>query len=64
MRKLTPTESELASSEDADAHDAWFRAKVETALASQKPTVPHDEVMAEARAIIEARRDAAGHLAR
>jgi hypothetical protein len=53
MTKLTPIESEFATSEDADAHDAWFRAKVEKAMASTAPRIPHDEVMAMARAIID-----------
>lgn len=53
MTDLTPIESEFATSEDAAAHDAWFRAKVERAMVSTKPSIPHDEVMAMARAIID-----------
>ena len=53
MADLTPIESEFATSEDAAAHDAWFRAKVERAMASAAPRIPHDQVMAEMRAIIE-----------
>ncbi|WP_025560975.1 type II toxin-antitoxin system RelB family antitoxin [Sphingomonas sp. UNC305MFCol5.2] len=53
MTKLSPIESEFATSEDAEAHDAWFRAKVEKAMASREPGIPHEEVMAEMRAIIE-----------
>jgi hypothetical protein len=53
MTKLTPIESEFATSEDADAHDAWFRAKVERAMASNEPGIPHDEVMARMQAIID-----------
>lgn len=53
MADLTPIESEFATSEDAAAYDAWFRAKVEKALASKGPGIPHDQVMAEMRAIIE-----------
>lgn len=64
MSKLTPIESEFVSTEDADAHDAWFRAKIETTIGSTAPAVPHDQVMAEVRAIIEAKRGAAGTLAR
>ncbi|RYF13476.1 MAG: stability determinant [Oxalobacteraceae bacterium] len=52
MTDLSPIESEFATSEDAAAHDAWFRAKVEQAMASTKPGIPHDQVMAMARAII------------
>lgn len=53
MTDLSPIESEFATSEDAAAHDAWFRAKVERAMASTKPGIPHDQVMAMARAIID-----------
>ena len=53
MVDLTPIESEFATSEDAAAHDAWFRAKVERAMASEAPGIPHDQVMVETRAIIE-----------
>ena len=53
MADLTPIESEFATSEDAAAYDAWFRAKVERAMASSAPGIPHDQVMAEMRAIIE-----------
>lgn len=53
MAELTPIESEFATSEDAEAYDAWFRAKVERAMASEGPGIPHDQVMAEMRIIIE-----------
>ena len=64
MARMTPIESEFATSEDAEAHDLWFRAKVAAALASDAPVIPHDEVMAEAKAILETRRRAAARLAR
>ena len=31
---------------DPAAHDAWFRAKVQQALADPRPAVPHDDVEA------------------
>jgi len=64
MTKMTPIESEFATTDEAEAHDAWFRAKVETALASNAPTIPHDQVMAEIQGIIDAKRNAAARLAR
>ena len=64
MTKMSPIESEFATTEDAEAHDLWFRAKVAKALASHDPSIPHDEVMAEVRAVLEARRSAAARLAR
>ena len=64
MTKLSPIESEFATSEDADAHDAWFRAKVEKALASKAPLVAHDTVMAEAKCVLKQARRASARLAR
>ncbi len=49
----TPVESEFATTQNAAAHDAWFRAKVERAMASNEPGIPHKQVMAEMQAIIE-----------
>jgi len=56
MADLPSVESEFATSEEAAAHDAWFRAKVERAMASTAPKIPHDEVMAGMRAIIDRHR--------
>jgi len=56
MTKLTPMESEFATTEEAEAYDAWFRAKVEAALADPRPGIPHDQVMAEVQAIIDRRK--------
>lgn len=56
MTDLTPIESEFATTEEAEAYDAWFRAKVERAMASKAPKIPHDQVMAEARRIIDRHR--------
>lgn len=41
---------------DPDAYDAWFRAKVQEALADPSPTVRHDQVMRDARALINGKR--------
>ncbi|GHF60863.1 type II toxin-antitoxin system RelB/DinJ family antitoxin [Seohaeicola zhoushanensis] len=43
-----------------EAHDAWFRAKVQEALADPRPAQPQDEVMRNARALIDAKRRAGG----
>jgi hypothetical protein len=56
MVKYSPIESEFASSEEEEAYDAWFRAKVERALQSTAPRVPHEEVMRQMREIIETTR--------
>ncbi|MFT3755045.1 MAG: type II toxin-antitoxin system RelB/DinJ family antitoxin [Pseudoxanthomonas sp.] len=44
---------------DPQIHDAWFRAKVQEALADPRATVPHARVMDEAQAIIDRKRRAA-----
>ena len=41
---------------DPEAHDAWFRAKVQEALVDTRPAVPHRQVMDEAQALIDAKR--------
>ncbi|MEO5807663.1 antitoxin [Devosia sp.] len=52
--KLDPIISEFDTQEDADAYDVWFRAKVQASLDDPRPGIPHDQVMAELDAIIEA----------
>ncbi|GLV20486.1 hypothetical protein TomMM35A_03460 [Sphingobium sp. TomMM35A] len=56
MTKLTPIESEFATTEEAEAYDAWLRSEVEASLADPRPSIPHDQVMAELRAIIAAKK--------
>jgi hypothetical protein len=58
MTRLSPIESEFLTTEEAEAHDRWFRTKVETALNSQRTAVPHDEAMARIRATIAKKRRA------
>lgn len=43
---------------DPDSYDAWFRAKVQEALADPRHAVPHEQVVAEARALIDSKRGA------
>lgn len=56
LNQLDPLISEFATQADADSYVVWFRAKVQEALDSKKPRIPHDEVMAEMRTMLEARR--------
>jgi hypothetical protein len=56
MNAQSPIVSEFASSEEAAAYDAWFRAKVAASLADDRPTIPHDEAMARVRKTLEKRR--------
>ena len=62
-KKLDPIISEFDTQEEADSYDAWFRAKVQASLDDPRPGIPHDEVMAQLRATIDAaaeRKKAAG----
>ncbi|WZB69095.1 type II toxin-antitoxin system RelB/DinJ family antitoxin [Achromobacter xylosoxidans] len=43
---------------DPEAYDAWFRAKVQEALADTRAPVPHQQVMDEAQALIDRKRRA------
>jgi DNA-damage-inducible protein J len=43
---------------DPDAYDAWFRAKVQEALADQRPAQAHDDVVQVARALIDSKQRA------
>lgn len=53
-----PIETELATAEEAAAYDRWFRAQVQQAIDDPRPSIPHDLVMAQMRAIIAAKRAA------
>ncbi|MBX9814833.1 MAG: stability determinant [Proteobacteria bacterium SG_bin5] len=63
MAKLSPIESEFETTEEAEAYDAWFRAKVQAALESNGPDIPHDQVVAEIKALIDSKRRDATDLA-
>ena len=43
---------------DPEAHDAWFRTKVQEAMRDTRPSVPHQQVMDEAQAVIDRKRRA------
>lgn len=62
MGKLSPIESEFDSTEQAEAYERWFRARVEASLADARPAVPQATVMTELDDIIAVaeRRTSAG----
>jgi len=43
---------------DPEVYDAWFRQKVQEALADPRPAVPHRQVLDEAQAVIDGKRRA------
>lgn len=53
MAKLDPIVSEFATTEEAEAYDVWFRAKVERSLADTRPPIPHDEAVARIDAVLD-----------
>jgi len=57
---FSPIESEFATAEEAAAYELWFRAKVQEALDDPRPSIPHDQVMAQMRAIIASKKKNAG----
>ena len=54
--QLDPLISEFATQADADSYDTWFRAKVQEALDSKKPYLPHDVAMAKIQAMLNSKR--------
>ena len=56
LGKLDPIVSEFETEDAAAAYDLWFHAQLEGALASDGPLIPHEQVMAETRAILEKHR--------
>ena len=55
---LSPIVSEFDTAEQETSYNQWFRAKVEEALHSETPRLPHDAAMAKVQAMLEARRKA------
>jgi hypothetical protein len=55
MNEHSPIVSEFDTPEEAAAYEKWLHEKVAASLADNRPAVPHDEVMAEMRAIIQAK---------
>ncbi|WP_238944696.1 type II toxin-antitoxin system RelB family antitoxin [Allofranklinella schreckenbergeri] len=56
MNRTTPLDpriSEFETQEQANRYTSWFRARVQEAIDSETPLIPHDQVMAEMWAVIE-----------
>lgn len=43
---LDPRVSEFETQEQANSYDRWFRTKVQEAIDSKRPSLPHDAAMA------------------
>lgn len=57
MNAQSPIISEFETPEQAAAYEVWLAAKVAGSLADPRASIPHDEAMVRARAIIAAERD-------
>lgn len=53
---LDPIVSEFDTQEQAASYDRWLLAKVQKAQDSTQPLISHDQVMSQARALIESKR--------
>jgi len=49
---LSPIVSEFEPTEQENSYNEWLRAKVASSLADPRPSIPHDEVMAEMENLI------------
>jgi hypothetical protein len=58
---LSPLVSEFATSEQEADYNAWLNAKIEKSLKDTRPNVPHDEVMAHMRALLQSPKPHAAH---
>ncbi len=54
--QLDPLISEFDTQEQADSYDRWFRGKVQEAMDSDKPALPHSEAMAKLDRLMTERR--------
>ncbi|ETK24745.1 hypothetical protein H096_03912 [Pseudomonas sp. FH1] len=55
---LSPIVSEFETEEQAASYDRWFRAKVQASIDDPRPSIPHDEALAEVERMLEERRKA------
>lgn len=55
--ELPPHVSKFETEEQAASYDRWFHAKVQASLDDPRPNVPHDQVMADMRSLLETKRN-------
>lgn len=55
---LDPLVSEFDTDDAAQDYDRWFRAKVQEAIDSKTPRIPHDEAVVLVRGMLDQRRKA------
>ncbi len=47
----------LGAAEQTESYDRWYRAKVEAAINSEQPRIPHEQVMTEMQTRFHAKRE-------
>jgi hypothetical protein len=52
----TDASERMKKAHEAAAYDKWFRAQVQASIDDPRPSIPHDQVMADAQAVIDAKR--------
>lgn len=55
---LSPFVSEFETEEQEASYTAWLKAKVQASLDDPRPGIPHDKLMAEARALLASKKAA------
>jgi len=53
---LSPLVSEFETEEQEASYVAWLKAKVQASLDDPRPNIPHDQVMARMRAMLDAKK--------
>ena len=53
---LSPLVSEFETEEQEASYTAWLKAKVQASLDDPRPNIPHDKVMAKARALLDSKK--------
>jgi hypothetical protein len=58
---LSPLVSEFETTDQESSYNAWLKAKIEKSLQDPRPNIPHDQVMAHMRALLDAKETHAAH---
>ena len=51
-KNYSPLVSEFETSEQEASYNVWLKEKIQSSLNDLRPSVPHDQVMAKARALL------------
>jgi hypothetical protein len=53
---LSPLVSEFETEDQQASHAAWLNAKIQACLSDARPNIPHDQVITQARLLLESRK--------